>query len=266
MSFYSILRAEYKLVYSEMIRRRSALIAMILYPYLFAGFTLFFGYTMGSAEIFSRRIGVDPVIFMITASYTVMSVLASVDDVLWRPLSDTFIGTLPYIIASPVSRLKLYLAIPIPRLTALIVMGFTSIIPVYTAYYGLEGLLSGLVVMGLITLGCLTMITLAMVIAGLVHTIGESWRVLNIVRPLVMILLGAYYPRIYMPLIGYVLSSLIPSSHIVEVIHNMLRGELSNFYILIALAIALAVLYAPGGNKSILYWEKKKVREGVKTD
>ena len=32
MSFYSILRAEYKLVYSEMIRRRSALIAMILYP------------------------------------------------------------------------------------------------------------------------------------------------------------------------------------------------------------------------------------------
>uniref|UniRef100_A0A7C5UTH2 ABC transporter permease n=1 Tax=Ignisphaera aggregans TaxID=334771 RepID=A0A7C5UTH2_9CREN len=265
MSLYPLLKAEFKLVYGELFRRKSAFIAMIIYPYLFAGFTLFFGYTIGSPNLFIERVGIDPVIFMITASYIVMSITTVIDDVLWRPLSDTYIGTIPYILASPVNRLKLFIAIPIPRLLAMVSMGFTSITPIYALYYGFRGAVTALLIMALVALGALSMVSIAIIIAGLVHTISESWRILNIVRPLIMVLLGAYYPRIFMPFAAYAISFLIPSSHIVEVIHRLFIGSLDGIYISLAIAITLALLYMPGGRKSLLYWERRKVAEGVKT-
>lgn len=263
MGFLELVIAEYKLVYGELIRRKSAFIAMIMYPYLFAGFVLFFGYTLGSPQEFQARLGINPVVYMITASYILMSMLAAVDDILWRPLSAQWTGTLPYIIASPVNRLEYYMAIPLPRLTALIIMGFTSITPIYILYYGSTGILYGLVIMGLSALGGLLMSLPAMVIASLVHLVGESWRVLNIVRPIMMILLGAYYPRFYMPLVGYIVSSLLPASHIVEFIQKLLSTMYSPSYILLVLATVIALLYTPLSARSIYLWERKKVREGV---
>lgn len=265
MSYLDILKAEYRLVYSEVFRRKAALVSMIMYPYIFTAFTLFIGFAVGSPRAFTERVGIDPVIYMITASYMLMSILNSVDDLLWRPLFDTFIGTLIYIIASPVNRLKLYSAIPIPRMTILLLMGFTSVIPVYTLYYGFQGLILGLTIMSVVIIGCLVMIPFAIVIASSVHRVGESWRILNIVRPLVMVMLGVYYPRIYMPIAGYVVSSLIPSSHVIEVVQRILGGMQGNLFVLFALAFVLALLYTPMGHVTLRAWEFKKVKEGVKT-
>lgn len=265
MSLYALLKAEFKLVYGEMLRRKSAIAAMVIYPYLFAGFTLFFGYTIGSPQLFLERVGIEPAVFMVTASNIVMSVIAVIDDVLWRPLHDTYIGTLPYIIASPVDKLKLFVAIPVPRLSLLILTGFTSIVPIYVIYHGLEGAMLALIVILLMILASLAMTTIGIAIAGLIHTISDSWRILNIVRPLIMVLLGAYYPRAFMPLAAYAVSFLIPSSHIVEAIHRVLLGTADNLYILLAIAVTLAFLYTPGSRGSLWYWEKKEVSEGVKT-
>ncbi len=180
-------------------------------------------------------------------------------------MNDLWVGTLPYIIASPVNRVKLYFAIPLPRLTGVIIMGSTSIAPVYLWFYGLSGLIVSFIVIGLSILGGLLMITFAMAIAGLIHSMGESWRVLNIVRPILMILLGIYYPRFLMPLSGYILSSIIPSSHVVEAVQRILMGGYNNLHVLLVIAIVLALLYTPLGKNSIFYWEKKKAKEGVKT-
>lgn len=265
MNLHILLQAEFKLVYGEILRRKSALVTLIIYPYLFAGFTLFFGYTIGSPQLFMERVGIEPIVFMVTASNIVMSMLNTVDDVLWRPLHDTFIGTLPYIIASPASKLKLFIAIPVPRLSLLLITGFTSIAPIYMMYYGFNGVLLTLAIVSLIALGALTLSTLGIIVAGLVHTFSESWRILNIIRPLMMVLLGAYYPRIFMPIAVYAVSLLIPSSHIVEIIHRMLLKDVSNVYLLLALAITLALVYSPGSGRALSYWERKKVSEGVKT-
>ncbi|MCS7112068.1 MAG: ABC transporter permease [Ignisphaera sp.] len=265
MNIPNLIEAEFKLVYGEIFRRRSALVSMIIYPYLFAGFTLFFGYTIGSPGLFMERVGVEPVVFMITASNMVMSIINTVDDVLWRPLHDAYVGTLPYIIASPINKLELFIIIPVPRLLLLLITGFTSIVPIYVLHYGLNGVVLALTVISLTTFGALTMSTLGIIIAGLVHTVGESWRILNVVRPLLMILVGAYFPRALMPFAAYITSMFIPSSHVVESIHRILLGDIGDVYLLLALAATLALVYAPGGSRSLLYWEKKKVSEGVKT-
>lgn len=265
MSYIDILKAEYRLVYSEMFRRKTALMMLILYPYIFAIFALFIGYAAGSPRVFVERMGVDPVVYMITASYMLMSILTGLDDLIWRPLFDTYIGTIAYIVASSVNRFKLYSAIPIPRLTLLIFMGFTSIVPVYTFYYGLSGFILGLVVMAMLVVGCLVMVPFAIVIASTVHRVGESWRLLNIVRPLVMVLLGVYYPRVLMPFAGYIISSLIPSSHIVEAVQRLLTGMQGNLFALFSVSFILAFMYTPVGQFTLKAWEYKKVKEGVKT-
>lgn len=265
MKFLNLVKAEYKLVYSDLFRRKTALITFILYPYMFTAFTLFIGYAAGSPKTFIEKVNVNPFIYMITASYILMSLFASIDDVLWRPILDTYLGTLPYIIVAPMNKLEYYVAVLIPRLTAVVLLGFTSIIPVYVVYYGFEGLIMSLIIMSILILGCLTMIFFSIATAMSIHRVSESWRVLGIVRPLMMMLIGVYYPRIFMPLAGYIASSLIPSSHVVEVIQRMLMGMGGNFYMLIVLALALSFAYMPLGRVSIREWEKSKVREGVKT-
>ncbi len=81
MSYLELVKAEYKLVYGELLRRKSAFISLIMYPYLFTGFTLFLGYAIGSPQSFSEKIGVDPLIYLITASYLMFSILVAVDDI-----------------------------------------------------------------------------------------------------------------------------------------------------------------------------------------
>jgi len=265
LSFTSLVRVEYMLVYSELFRRKAALVSFIIYPYLFTFFVLAFGYTLGSPREFEARLGSNPLIYMITASFLLMTMLSAVDDLMWRPLSAYWDGTLPYIIASPVNRILYYLAIPLPRLTSIVVLGFTSIVPVYTYFNGFNGFLESLAVLLLALLGGLVMTTPAMVVAGLVHTIGESWRVLNIVRPIIMILLGVYYPRFLMPLAGALASMALPASHVVEFIQRMLSRTYTPEYTLLVVAVVLAVLYTPLSQRSIYLWERRKVREGVQT-
>ncbi|MEM3346553.1 MAG: ABC transporter permease, partial [Desulfurococcaceae archaeon] len=136
MSFIDLLRAEYHLVYGEVFRRKQALLAVVIYPYLFTAFMLFLGYAGGSPRAFVERVGVEPAVYLVTANYMLVSILASVDDLLWRPLMDSRLGTFVYIMVSPVNRLKLFFAVPIPRLTLVIITGSTSVFPVYFYYYG----------------------------------------------------------------------------------------------------------------------------------
>jgi hypothetical protein len=60
MSFTDILRAEFKLEYNDMLRRKSVLFMLMMYPYLFTLFALFIGYAGGSPEVFVEKFGLNP--------------------------------------------------------------------------------------------------------------------------------------------------------------------------------------------------------------
>lgn len=269
MGLLTLLKAEFTFVYAEVLRRKTILMMFIVYPYLITLFIMLVGTSLGSPQVFIEKVGIDPVPFFIVSSFVLVSVLGVVDDVLWRPIFDEWMGTLPYVISSPTSRVIHYIAIPIPRLALVILSGSASIFPVLTYYYGIPGLLKAAGVLGLALLSSLLLTTLAMVIAGLVFTLaGESWRILNIVRPCLLILLGAFYPRYMMPFTAQVISWLVPSSHTVELLQRLLIGlstEATYVLMLLGVAIALALVYTPLGDRSIKRWERKKLAEGVST-
>jgi ABC-2 type transport system permease protein len=261
-----LVRAEYKLVYAEMIRRKSELVLLILYPYVFTGFILLVGSGVGSPRVFEERVGVNPALFLITAGFAVMALMICIDDILWRPIWETWIGTLPYVFASPVNKLLLFSVMPLPRASLVVLIGSTSLVPLYAYQYGLAGIPLALLVVLLVVVGVFTMIPLSILTSGLLHAFGESWRAVNIVRPLVIVLLGVYYPRFYMPLVARLLSYALPSSHVVESIQRILLGLVDELTVLLlAAGVLLALLYTPASRKSLVLWEKRKVREGVKT-
>lgn len=268
MSFKDIVVAEFRFVYADVFRRKSVLLMFIMYPYILTAFVLLIGYSMGSASVFIERVGIDPVIFFIVAGFMLMAILGVGDDLLWRPLYDEWVGTLPYVMASPVSRIQHYLAIPIPRLVLVLISGSTSVVPVLIYYYGLHGFYEGLAVILMTGIASIMFTTLVMAIMGIVYGMGgENWRIINVLRPLFLILVGAYYPRYLMPLAGQIASWIIPSSHVVEAIHRIIAGmagDLVNIFMLLGIATALFILYALPGVKSMVYWEKSKMREGVK--
>ncbi|MEL9909304.1 MAG: ABC transporter permease [Desulfurococcus sp.] len=264
-----IIRAEYMFVYGDVIRRKSALISLLAYPYMLTAFILGIGYGLGGLNTFTERTGADPILFYISGSYMMLSIMAVSDDLLWRPDFDHWMGTLPYVLLSPVKRVYRYVAIPLPRLTLVVLLGSTSVVPVFILLHGVPGLVESLAVVAMSVVASLSFIPVSLLIMGLLYrSTGENWRVLNIVRPLIMILLGVYYPRYMMPWVARLITYLIPSSSVIEVGQRLLTSfELDSYsWILIGLATALTLIYLPIGVRSIVKWEGKLRVAGVKTE
>ncbi len=269
MRFGDLVRAEMTLLYSDIFRRKSVLLMFIAYPYMLTLFILLIGYAFGTPQVFMERVGVRPEVFFLVGGYMMMTIIGVGDDLLWRPIFDEWMGTLPYILASPVDRVKHYFAIPVPRMILVLIGGAGSVVPVLVYYYGLSGLAEAVAVMALTGLAAFFFASVAVIITGILFTLGsENWRAINVVRPILFILIGVFYPRYLMPLTARLISGLIPSSHVVEVVQRILAGAypgLIDFLTLIGLATALFIIYTPIGARSIAMWERKKVSEGVKT-
>jgi len=267
MSFLQLVKAEMKFIYADVFRRKSLLIMLILWPYLLTAFILVIGSSMGSTRVFIQRVGVDPVPFFIVSGFVLISTFSVLDDIMWKPIFDEMTGVLPYILSSPVNRVLYYASLPVPRLILVVLIGATSLIPVLSFYWGLRGLVLALAIVVLGILSALVFTPPAITIAMTLYRMGgESWRLINVVRPILMLLIGAFYPRWLMPLAGYVLSSLLPPSYCIEAIQRLLGSATSIEYALmfVGLAVALAMIYVPASSYSIVSWERKKLTEGVK--
>ncbi len=267
MGLLQVVRAEMRFVYADILRRKGVLAILIAWPYMLTAFVVIVGSSMGSPQLFAQRVGVDPVPFFIVSSFVLLSTLSVIDDIMWKPIHDELMGTLPYILSSPVNRVLYYASLPIPRLLLAVLIGSTSLVPVLTLYWGLHGFELSLAIAALGIVSALLFTPTAIVIAMALYVAGgESWRLINIVRPILMILIGAFYPRWLMPLAGYVLSSLLPPSHCVEVIQRLLTAtaRVSTVLTLMGIATALAMAYLPASARSVAAWERKKLVEGVR--
>jgi len=263
-----LVRAEMMLIYADFFRRRMVMITYLAWPYMTTIFMLMIGYAVGSPRTFAERVGVDPLLFLIVGSYLLFSSMSVVDDIMWRPIFDENAGTLPYIMSSPTGVVLHYVSIPIPRFVLSLVLGITTLFPVLAAFRGLSGVLVGMVVVAISIVSVATFVPLATALGlGLYIAGGENWRAINFLRPLLLILMGVYYPRWLMSLPLYIVSSLLPPAHCIEVVQKIVVGlvEIPAITISLALALTLGLVYSPGMLRAARAWELRKLGEGVKT-
>ena len=262
-----ILWAEWMAFYKDLTRRKSLIVSFIVYPYILTLLFVIMGLAVGGLTSFSQRFHVSAITFFLTMSYLMLTVLIGADMIMQRPSSDMWAGTLPYILTSPAPRILRYLAVALPMLAPFIVQGIICLTPVYVYYYGVEGAVLALLVVFLSVLAGLFMVPIAMVTMGLAYMVSEEgWRIINIARPLLLILIGVYYPRYLLPLVFRVATMVIPSSSIVEIIQYMLTNNLTMSLagILLGVATASFILLLPIGGKTVTRWEERLRFKGVK--
>lgn len=256
------------LIYADFFRRRMVMITYLAWPYMTTIFMLMIGYAVGSPRTFAERVGADPLLFLIVGSYLLFSSMSVVDDIMWRPIFDENAGTLPYIMSSPTGVVLHYVSIPIPRFVLSLVLGITTLFPVLAAFRGLSGVLVGMVVVAISIVSVATFVPLATALGLWLYIAGgENWRAINFLRPLLLILMGVYYPRWLMSLPLYIVSSLLPPAHCIEVVQKIVVGlvEIPAITISLALALTLGLVYSPGMLRAARAWELRKLGEGVKT-
>jgi len=267
MGFREVLWAEWMAFYRDLMRRKSLVVSMLIYPYLLTVLFLVMGLAIGGISSFAARFHVSPIVFFVTMSHLMLTILIGTDTITQRPASDMWAGTLPYIIISPLPRLWKYFAVALPPIAPFALQGLVCLLPVYAYYYGYEGVLVALAIIAATLTASLLIIPVAMIVAGISYTVSEEgWRIVNIVRPLLLILLGVYYPRYLLPLVFRLATMIIPSSNMVELVQLILVNSLttSTASMLIGLSIAVFVILLPLGSKMISSWEERIRVRGVK--
>ncbi len=265
----NIFRAEFLLTLSDILRRKVMIFLFIAYPYILALFIVLIGSSIGSYSAFKSRLGMDPILFFIIASYLMMTVLSVIDEVLWRPVHDGMVGTMMYIMVAPVSKVIFYSIVPLPRVLLSTVIGASTVLPISLIYYGLQGLSITGLVLTMALVSALLLLTFSTLLLGLFYyLLGENWRLLNILRPILLIITGIYYPRFLMPLTLRTASLLLPSSSTIELLYrSLLNISTSTYYVitLVGIAVALTLTYLPLSSVTIRLWERRNlVRGGFK--
>lgn len=143
---------------------------------------------------------------------------------------------------SPVPKVILVLTMGIPRLLLNIILGFSSLMPIYFVLKGVQGITDSLIVIVLSFFSALTFSTLAVIFASLVLLSGGGWRVMNILRPLILVLSGVMYPRfllLFFFFLTKIITGFIPLSHNVEVIQLFIRYNIFTEYSLMLWVLQL---------------------------
>lgn len=268
MAFLELVKAEGKVIMIETFRRKSMLFAMFFWPYFLTFFMVFLGSIFGSAQAFQARTGGDPISYFMASSVILMISLTIMDDIGSRMLWESWLGTLPYIMASPVRRVEFLLALPLPRAILAILWALIGLGPVVLLLKGLESGLGLLLAVFFAILGAVGLAGFALVVGGLMLYFREEWSIAQIIRPLMLLVSGVYYPVYLMPMWLRFIASFIPLTHAVEATRLSVMFEQPPFnvlFTLMGLILVLTALYTPMGVKVYGFFERKALKEGIKT-
>ena len=263
--YIDIVIAEFKCFFTEFIRRKSLIIALILYPYILTALILFIGTIFGSPRYFREKIPADPLLFFLSSSLTLLVSLVMLDDIGARFIWEEQLGTLSYLMLMPASMTKFILASPIPRLV--LTLGWVMLTLAPTAIYvkGVETGIAIIIVSSIAALGALSLMGFALIIGGLLILSKGEWAIYWIIRPLILFLSGVLYPVALMPLWLKVLSMTMPISYAVEASRMLIaydNPEIKLILLNIGLILVLSILYTPIGLKTYKYLELKVKRVG----
>ncbi|RLG87261.1 MAG: hypothetical protein DRO15_05140 [Thermoprotei archaeon] len=264
-SFIDLVVAEFKNFFIEFLRRKSLIIALVMYPYLLTALIMFIGTMFGSLEYFKQKIPADPLLFFLASSLTLLISLVIIDDIGARFIWEERMGTLPYLMLIPTSTAKLILASPIPRLALTSCWVIAVLAPTAIVIKGVGAGLAVVLTCLIATLGALCFVGLALIIGGLLILSRGEWSIYWVIRPLILFISGIFYPTALMPIWLRILSMTLPLSYAIEASRMLIafeNPEMRLILINVTLMTALAILYTPLGLKTYAYLEVRTKKLG----
>ncbi|MET1127890.1 MAG: ABC transporter permease [Thermoproteota archaeon] len=220
--FLDVARAELLATFYWYKNNRSMLAAFMLWPYLMTGILLGLGYLFGDPRVYVERMGVrDPALFVLSASVVAMASVNIIDTVAGFTLYNRWIGTLPYILMSPVRAGVLLVASGLPHAlidTAVIV---AAIAPASALLAGAEGVARLAFAYLLIVAGMVPLLGLAVLAASVLLVVREESNILSSLTPFLLLISGVFYPVEILPRMLQLASAAVPVSYIVEAARSL---------------------------------------------
>ena len=191
--------------------------SMFLWPYLLVGVMLGLGALIGNINLFSKRVGVvDPAFYLLSASAVAMSSVGIVDAVAGFALYNRWLGTLNYILLTPIREAKLMIAAGIPDS---VITPLISVIAVAPAAIYFEGLMGGLklaLILLIMYMGMVPLIGLSVLAATALLFVREESNIVSSISPFILLLSGVFYPVSVLPKTLQAIAPYIPSKYVVD--------------------------------------------------
>ncbi|RLG51650.1 MAG: hypothetical protein DRN96_04800 [Thermoproteota archaeon] len=259
MTAVDVVKASLYLTYSWYKNNRVMLAMSLLWPYLMAFLVLALGSMYGSLSEFTRRMGVsNPVLYMLASSTVAFSSIAILEAAVGFVMYNRWLGTLQYIVLSPVKSKTLIAVAGIPDSMISAVVSVTAVAPAAAYFEGLHGALKAIAVLLLILAGMTPMLAFSVIAAAATLSVREETNVLAFLNPLILLLSGVFYPIEVLPRLLQLASKAVPSKYVIDAAklvatYTTPEGKLLMLalYPLAALAVAYNLIALAGVDKAV---------------
>lgn len=192
-------------------------ISMFIWPYIMVGMIFALGTMYGSIEEYKYKLKVaDPALYLLSSSVVAMSSIVIVESVAGFALFNRWLGTLPYILLSPVKTPIILLVAGLPDSLLSPLLTVASVIPAAVYFEGWLGAGKALIVLLFIYLGMLPMLGFATLVGSVVLIVKEESNILNSLTPFILLVAGVFYPVEVLPVILQYISKIIPVTYVIE--------------------------------------------------
>lgn len=239
----------------------------IVWPYLMAGFLLGLGLMLGSLNVYKERMDVaNPILYIIISSGILVSSLSIVDQAVASVLVHRWIGTLPYVMASPPGfRLVIIFGPLLPSILSSFIV-ISAIMPAALLIEGVLGLGKVLVALAFIYLALFPLLGFSIIIAGITLILREETNIASFITPFMMILSGVYYPLTVLPLVLQYLARIVPVYYVVEAVKILAVYHIPPFnklFIIAGILFGLTIIYNTAAIPGVKYVEERVRSRGI---
>jgi len=242
-------------------RYPSWLFTLLFLPYMMTGLFCGVGYGIGGTEFirnFLQKTGTgDPVLYFTLGSVIFLVSTLVINDVGSSIRQEQLRGTFEYHYLSPASKVIIWLSYILPHNAISLIIASGSILPLLLIKTRDLSPLSLLITILVLIIGILPLFGIGMIIAALTIKFKEPWAITNILRAIISILSGFYYPLTILPHWLQLFSNILPTTHVTLILRDVLVYEkeilLSDSRI--ALLVLLSMAYLMFGFLFYRRWE-----------
>ncbi len=212
-----VFRAQLYSTYCWFKNNKWFMVSYFIWPYLMVLILLGLGSIMGSVDIYAERMKVaNPAFFLFSASAIALMSVAIVDATAGFALHNRWIGTLNYIVLSPIRLSKLFVAAGLPESLLSAVFSVMAVAPAAIYFEGLVGGLKLLLVLLVMIAGMLPLVGLAVLAGSLLLILKEESNIISSLNPLILLLSGVFYPITVLPEFMQFMSTFMPTKYVVD--------------------------------------------------
>lgn len=263
-----IIRAIYVKEMKIWLRYPSWIFTFIALPYMISGLFYGIGYSIAgpsATKNFASNTGIDdPFLYYLLGSLVFMMTTLICEDIGSSIRMEQMRGTFELHYLSPSNKALIWSSYILPHGTISLLTMFISALPPLIYRFGFQSIISLIIGLLILFIGIIPVFGIGLIMAALTVKYKEPWAVINVVRTIITVCSGFYYPLTILPYWLQLVSQFIPTSHITMLLREVLLANRRLIFsdYRFTLLLFLSLIYFVLGYGFFVRWERNARRSG----